>query len=139
MIAWCPGLIQPNTTTNHISAFWDFLPTACEIADVEIPNDIDGISYLPTLCGRKQPAHEYLYWEFDLKGVFSRALRIGNEKFIQIGIDSPIEMYNLKNDIGEVRNIADQHPDRIQRIQEMLKTIRTESDIWKMPISTGTL
>ena len=135
MIVWCPGLVKPSSNANHISALWDFLPTACEIAGVTIPEDIDGISYLPTLCGKTQQAHEHLYWEFDRKGVFFRALRIRNEKFVQVGINSSIEMYDLKNDIRETHNIAGQHPDRIKQIQDLLKTIRTDSEFWKMPVS----
>lgn len=66
-IARWPGRIEPGTSTDHPSAFWDFLPTACDLAGVEIPDGIDGISYLPTLPGRDdQRPHDYLYWEFHI-------------------------------------------------------------------------
>jgi len=63
-IAHWPGKIQPGRTSDHPSAFWDFLSTACEVAGVEPPVDIDGISYLPELLGQSeaQKKHEYLYW-----------------------------------------------------------------------------
>ncbi len=134
MIAWCPGMIKPNTTTNHISAFWDFLPTACEIAGVNTPEDIDGISYLPTLCQKTQRNHEYLYWEFYLKGVFNRALRMGKYKFVQVGFQTPIELYNLDLDLSEKHNIADLHPELINHCKTIFETARTESEVkrWRL-------
>jgi len=51
-IAWWPGTIQPGTASDHPSAFWDFLPTACEVAGTPAPEGIDGISYLPALLGK---------------------------------------------------------------------------------------
>ncbi|NQU45238.1 arylsulfatase, partial [bacterium] len=63
-IARWPGKIKPGRTTDHPSAFWDFMPTACELAGVDAPADIDGISYLPELLGNTeaQKKHEYFYW-----------------------------------------------------------------------------
>jgi len=62
VVRW-PGNIKPATVSEHISAFWDFLPTASEISGVTPPAGIDGISYLPTLLGTDQKNHEFLYWE----------------------------------------------------------------------------
>ncbi len=132
MIAWWPGTIKENTTSDHVSAFWDFLPTACDLAGIDVPTDIDGISFLPTLLGKEQPQHNYLYWEFHERGI-KRAFRIGNYKIVQNGIDSPFEIYDLETDLGETKNIADQHPEILARVQEILKNVRTESEIWKIP------
>ncbi len=132
MIARWPGKIKANTTSNHVSAFWDFLPTACDIAGIEIPFDTDGISFLPELVGKEQPMHEYLYWEFH-EGGFKRALRIGNYKFVQVGSRSDFEIYNLEKDLGETTNIAYQHPELLRKVDEILKTVRTESEFWVIP------
>ena len=51
-IARWPGKIEPGRVSDHPSAFWDFLPTACEVAGIAPPENIDGISYLPELLGR---------------------------------------------------------------------------------------
>ncbi|MFV1967798.1 MAG: arylsulfatase, partial [Pirellulaceae bacterium] len=65
MIARWPGKIQPGTTTDLPSAFWDVMPTIAEVTGCEPPEGIDGISFLPTLLGRSdQKKHEFLYWEF---------------------------------------------------------------------------
>ena len=134
MIAWCPGTIKPNTTTNHISAFWDFLPTACEIAGVDVPDNTDGISYLPTLLRKPpQPEHEYLYWEYFGWG-FKQAVRMGKYKAVRNGgFSAPLELYDLETDIGETKDIAKEHPDIVARMKEIMKTARTESAIWKVP------
>ena len=68
-VAYWPAKIAAGTKTDHISAFWDFLPTACELAGVTPSDDVDGISYAPTLLGevKKQEKHDYLYWEFNEK------------------------------------------------------------------------
>jgi len=132
LIARCPGTIKPNTTTDHISAFWDFLPTACDIAGVDSPSGIDGISYLPVLLGNKQPQHKYLYWEFYGRG-FKRAVRMGKYKYVQVGVNNPFELYDLEIDLGEKNNIAEKHPELIAGVKELLKTVRTESEYWKIP------
>jgi len=132
MIAWWPGTIKENQITNHVSAFWDFLPTACELAGIDTPAGIDGISYVPTLLGKSQPEHEYLYWEFH-EGGFKRALRLGKYKMVQNGISAPFELYDLEKDLGEQNNIANEKPGLIEKVKQILTTVRTESDIWKLP------
>jgi len=132
MIAWWPGTIKQNQISNHVSAFWDFLPTACELAGIAIPTGIDGISYVPTLLGKPQPEHEYLYWEFH-EGGFKRALRLGKYKVVQNGISAPFEVYDLEKDLGEQNNIADERAGLIEKVKQILTTVRTESDIWKLP------
>jgi arylsulfatase A-like enzyme len=70
-IAWWPGTIEANSKSDHISAFWDFMPTIADITGTELTREIDGISYLPTLLNKKdeQKQHDFLYWEFhELKG-----------------------------------------------------------------------
>ena len=65
MIARWPGKFRSGSKSDLPWSFWDFLPTAAEVAGVETPRNLDGISVLPTLTGgRRQPLHEYLYWEY---------------------------------------------------------------------------
>ena len=124
MLAYWPNKIKANTVTNHISAFWDFLPTVCDIVNIKTPNNIDGISFLPELLGKKQETHPYLYWEF-LENSGKQAVRIGDWKGIRLQIknnfSSPIELYNLASDIGETKNVAKEHPEIVKRIAEIMQ------------------
>lgn len=131
MIARWPGKIAAGSVSDHISAFWDFLPTFSEIAGIEAPEDIDGISLLPTLLGRntKQKKHEYLYWEHLKK---MQAVRLGDWKAVRLTPGSDIELYNLAQDLGEKNNVAAQNPDILSRIEEIMKTGRTPSEYFPL-------
>ena len=134
MIAWWPGKVKAASKSTHISAFWDFLPTVAEIIGVKAPEDIDGISYLPSLLGEgEQAEHDYLYWEFHgKKGRF--ALRQGHWKLIRYNVLIPkkttTELYNLANDIGEENNVAEQHPEITQRLLKLMESARTDSEVF---------
>ena len=131
LIARWPGRIAPGSVTTHICAFWDFLPTAAELAGLEPPENIDGISIAATLLGKpkKQKKHEMLYWEFHERGG-KQALRMGKWKAVRLNWrknpDGPLELYNLEKDLGENFNVADKHPDVIAAIEACLKTARTD-------------
>lgn len=129
-IARWPGRIKKNTTSEHISAFWDFLPTCCELIGVEPPPGIDGISMLPTLLGqpRRQKKHEYMYWE--LNG--QQAIRMGKWKALRLKPDKKIELYDLDKDIAESQDLAQDNPELIAKMDEMFKTVRTESDVFPL-------
>jgi len=134
LIARWPGRIEPGTVTDHVSAFWDFLPTACELAGVDVPEETDGVSYRRTLLGLEgQPKHEFLYWEFYEQGG-KRAVRAGRFKAVRLNVnrdpdgpnpdgpspDSPIELYDLSRDPGERKNVASEHLDVVRRMQQRM-------------------
>lgn len=122
MVACWPEKIQKGTTSNHISAFWDVMPTLCEIAQVEAPDYTDGISFLPALTGDEQKKHEYLYWEFPSYGG-QQAVRMGKWKGIRKNIlkgNMEMELYNLEADIQEQQNIAASHPEIVQQIEDIM-------------------
>ena len=120
LVSW-PEKIKSETESDHISAFWDILPTAAAIAGVDAPSDLDGISMLPTLLSRpdEQQTHEYLYWEFGERGG-RQAIRMGKWKAVKLKVsknpNAPIELYDLENDLGEDDNIAAQNPELNQKI-----------------------
>ncbi len=130
MIVRWPGRIKAGSTNDQAWAFWDFLPTAAEIAGVTPPKAIDGISMLSALLGTKQTnQHEFLYWEFHERG-FQQAARMGDWKAVKPAIDKPVELYDLKTDGSEKTNVAGQYPEAVAKIEGYLKTARTESKDW---------
>jgi arylsulfatase A-like enzyme len=134
MIVRWPGRIKPGQVSDQIWAFWDFAPTAAELAGTEMPANIDGISMAPTLLGGQQKDHEFLYWEFHERGS-KQAVRMGDWKAVRLKPGAPLELYNLKTDIGETKNVAAEHPDIVAKIEAYLATARTESEHW--PIRKG--
>jgi arylsulfatase A-like enzyme len=138
MIAWWPGKIKTGSVNDHVSAFWDFLPTCADLAGFKTPRDIDGISMLPTLLGQddKQRKHEYLYWEFHEQGK-RQAVRMGDWKGVRLNVakipDGPIELYNLRDDLAEKQNVANEHPDIVKRIEQYMKQAHTPSEQWPLP------
>ena len=133
MIAVWDGKIKPGQETDHISAFWDVLPTVAEITGVSTPKNIDGISFLPTLLGETQNQHDYLYWEFHEKGG-RKALRKGDWKLVNYDVKNPekttIELYNLVDDIGEENNVAAKHPELVKELTKLMNSARTESEVF---------
>ncbi len=132
MIARWPGHIPAGAISDQVWAFWDFLPTAAELAGGNAPAGIDGISVAPALVGRKQDrTHEFLYWEFHERGS-KQAVRMGDWKAIRQQLGAPLELYDLKSDLGETNNVAMGHPEVVRRIEDYLKTARTESKEWPL-------
>lgn len=126
-IAYWPGKIAEHSQSDHISAFWDVLPTFCEIAGVEAPEGIDGISFLPTLLGEDntQEKHPFLYWEFYEAGGKQAVLQ-GDWKLVKLNLrdnSKPVvtELYNIKDDLGETNNIAAQHQGKVVELEALLK------------------
>ncbi len=126
-----PGRIKTGSTNNHISAFWDFLPTCCELIGKDPPRDIDGISMLPTLLGRdqEQKKHEYMYWE--LRG--QQAIRMDKWKALRLKPGRKIELYDLDSDIAESTDLADEHPEIVAKMAKIFRTGRTESEVFPLP------
>ena len=129
-IARWPGKIEAGKTSEHISAFWDFMPTACELAGVDAPDNIDGISYLPELLGKTdiQKKHNHLYWEF-FGNWDAQAVRKDNWKAVKnIYQDGEIELYNLANDPGESNNVASGHPKIVEEMDSLMSASRVLSE-----------
>jgi arylsulfatase A len=130
MICCWRGRVRPGSTSDFIGANWDFLPTLCDLTGAAVPKDTDGISILPTLLAKgEQKQHPYLYWEFHGYGG-QQAVRKGDWKAIRQAMHKGIlslQLFNLKNDIGETKNVAAEHPDVVRRIEAIMTESHTPS------------
>jgi len=126
-VRW-PGRVPAGATSDFVWDMRDFFPTACDIAGAEAPNHLDGVSVLPTLLGKTQDPHDHLYWE--IHHPFQQAVRMGPWKAIRFGTADPIALYNLEADPGESRNVANDHPQIVRRIEQIMDTSRTETPFW---------
>ena len=134
-IAYWPGKIKPGVTTQ-VCALWDMYPTFLELAGTKSSKKIDGISMVPTLMHtRKQPPHEYLYWEFHENGG-RQAVRWGNWKGVRLEVnknaEAPIELYNLATDPSETKNVADKYPAVVTKIAELMKEAHVPNPDWPL-------
>ena len=136
MIASWPGKIKTGTTSNHISAFWDVLPTICELTGIKIPVYTDGISFLSELLGKPQKSHEYLYWEFpETDG--EQAIRLGKWKGIRQDIKKGnlhIQLFNLETDIQELNDVSANYPEIVKRMEAIMEKehVPATQEIFKM-------
>ena len=134
-VARWPGKIQPGTQCDIPVAMWDVLPTCLEIAGVQTPAEVDGISYLPALLGKtdSQKKHEYLYWAFYERGG-KQAVRWKDWKGVRNNVgkdpDSTLELYDLASDLGETNNVAEDHPDVVERLDGYMREAYTPSPLW---------
>lgn len=132
-IARWPGHIEPGSESDHVSAFWDMMPTFAEVAGTTAPEDIDGVSMLPSLTGAADQAqHDYLYWEYHGLWNGAQAVRMGRWKGVRLGghddVDAPIELYDLEADRAETTDVSSEYPEIVARIREIMFS-RKESDV----------
>jgi len=137
IVRW-PGKIAAGRISDHVSAFWDMLPTFAEIAGVSNPENIDGISFLPELLNQSQQEHKFLFWyffsynynwkpgaDFPRNQLQNQAVRKGKwkavRKNLKINPDAPIELYDLSEDIGEENNLAWQYPEIVKEMEQIMK------------------
>lgn len=130
-IARWPGAIPPGTTNATPVAFYDFLPTVADLIGKKIPETaaVDGLSFKPALLGQPMPEREYLYWELHEAG-FIQAVRMGAWKGVRNGPQMPVELYDLKTDRTEARNVAAEHPEVVRNIEALLKTAHIPNPLW---------
>lgn len=142
-IAWWPGHVKAGTVNDTQFAFYDLLPTFCDLAGIRnfrkqytntsVANDgFDGISIAPTLLGddKKQQHHDYLYWEFhetDQIGV-----RRGDWKLVVV--KGKPRLYNLVNDLHEDHDVSSAHPDIVRQLIECVRREHRDNKLFPVTI-----
>ena len=133
MVAYWPGKINAGTKNDHLSAFWDMLPTFSELTGEPIVGNSDGISMLPTLLGKNlfQKKHEYLYWEL-YEGRPNSAVRYGKWKGVvrDRREGNEIQLFNLEIDESETNNVAKQNPEIVLEIQSIMEKSHEKNPFW---------
>ncbi|MCH6255115.1 arylsulfatase [Puniceicoccaceae bacterium K14] len=128
MVVRWPGVIEAGSTTSIVSAFEDFLPTACELAGVS-PSDpeVTGVSLVPTLRGNEadQVESAFRYWEFNEREGPLQAIRMGDWKAVRF-VGNRTELYNLEDDPSETMDVARKYPEVLEKLEKAINLARTE-------------
>jgi len=141
VVRW-PGVVKPNSRCDVPVIGVDFFPTIMEIAGIKksVNQPIDGMSIVPLLKGEKTLKRDALFWHFPayLQGKAegardpyfrtrpAAAIRMGNWKLIEYFEDGALELYNLKDDIGEQNNLVSKFPEIRDKLYERLKQWQKE-------------
>jgi arylsulfatase A-like enzyme len=134
-IAWWPGRVPADSESTHVAYFGDVLSSAAELAGVPVPEGRDGISFVPDILGKNsQATHGHLYWEFHERGFSQAVLMDGRWKAIRMrSMDAPVEIYDVVEDVGESRNVAESRPDVLARAVALFRSARTDTPGWSIP------
>lgn len=124
-VAW-PGKIKSGTVSDQVNLTMDLYPTLLQVAGVKIDHANEGRSFLKTLLGQKpEKENRSLYFtrrEGGLRygGQAYYALRLGDWKLLQNDPYKPMELYNLKKDPLEEKNVIEQEPDVYEKLNKLL-------------------
>ena len=131
-LAFWKGKIQPNSVSDYIGSGQDYMSTIAEVVGVEVPEQSNGISFLPILLNKSGNKRDFLNWEYHMHSMdsveFRQACRIGNMKGVRYGAKSPTELYDLNIDIAETKNIANEYPELVRRMEKIFKEERSDNE-----------
>jgi len=128
LVRW-PRVIKQPRVVHQVTYFADVLPTLAELAGAAVPSNLDGISLVPTLDpsrGQPQPQHAYLYWELTAGKGRTQAARMGDWKAVRPKPGADLELYDLRFDPTEAKNVAAAHPEIVVRMELILKDARVD-------------
>lgn len=143
IVRW-PGHTTPGRVVGEPIASYDLMPTLCAIAGAALPDDrvLDGASLMPLLVGEKISRTKPLYWQYDraIGGMNRIAIRDGDWKLLANADLSKVELYNVRTDISETKDMAATEPNRAAELTAKLKRlhaeVKAEAPAW--PIGPGT-
>ncbi len=133
-IARWPGQVPTGRVSGEPWAFWDFLPTAVELAGAKLPAGLktDGLSVVPLLKGGAAPQREAFYWELH-EGTSLQAVRFdGHWKAVKNGPKAQTELYDLSSDLAEANDLAAQEPERVARAKALMSASRSRHPDWPL-------
>jgi len=132
-LARWPGVVPAGRVSDEPWAFWDFLPTCAEIVGAELPATVhtDGLSLVAFLKGGAAPKREYFYWELH-EGASLQAVRWGDWKAVRNGPSKPIELYDLKTDAGESKNLAAEKPELVAKARSLMQSAHVDDPNFPM-------
>jgi len=132
-IARWPGHVPAGQVNETPWAFWDFLPTAAELAGAKLTAgaNSDGLSMVPLLTGGGAPQHSSFYWELH-EGTSLQALRFGDWKAVKNGPQAKTELYDLKTDLSESHDIAAENPGIVAKAETIMAASRAEDPLWPL-------
>ena len=123
IVSW-NGHTAGGRETDFICSFWDLMPTLRELNGQLSDEDMDGISLLPIIEGKKgQKEHEWLYFEFQEMGG-RQAVRKGPWKLVHLNIRSDedkYELYNIDEDPSETRDLAAENADKVEELRGIME------------------
>lgn len=132
-IVYWKDKIKAGSVSDHVGAFWDMMPTFAEITGQKLATTPHQVSFLPALLGKKQKAHKYLYWEFHEEGG-KQAVRYKHWKGVRLNVnkdkEAPIELYDLRTDLAEQHNLAEQYPKIVKKMKKIMSEAHTRSDLF---------
>lgn len=133
-IARWPGSVPAGRVSDEPWAFWDFLPTAAELAGAKIPAECktDGLPLAAHLKGGPAPKRDSFYWELHEGQKPIQAVRFGDWKAVKNGPKAKIELYDLSKDPGERNNLAADKPELVQQAVELMQANHSPSPDWPL-------
>lgn len=132
-ISWWPGVVPAGRVADEPWAFWDFLPTAAELAGAHLPDSAktDGMSLVRFLKGGSAPKRDLFYWELhETKPL--QAVRFDNWKVIKNGPEAALELYDLAADPGEQNNLALARPELLAKATALMRAAHTRDENWPL-------
>ncbi|MDY4459869.1 MAG: arylsulfatase [Alloprevotella sp.] len=141
IVRW-PGKVAAGSVNDHQLAFYDLMPTFCDIAGIEnyeeryrnkqVANDyFDGLSFYPTLTGEgEQQPHEYLYWEFSETNMM--AVRMGDWKLVVK--NGNCKLFDLATDLHEDNDLAAQYPEIVNQMKEIIRQEHVDSPLFRVTL-----
>lgn len=128
IVKW-PGKVAPGSTSEALVSGLDIFPTFLEMANTQqVPTSIDGKSIVPELMSNSNKKERVLFWHYPVyhHDTPASAVRRGDWKLIHFFEDNHLELYNLKEDIGESRNLVNQDPEIADELFELLEKWRKD-------------
>lgn len=144
VVRW-PGKIKAGAVSDRVTGFEDWMPTLLELMGEAsaTPKGIDGVSFAPTLLGKKQDARPFLYRESPGYGG-QQCVRVGDWKLVrqrlnpgprQANPPAPTtELYDLAKDPHETTDVAAKHPDVVKKLSALAREQHSPSKLWPIRV-----